>query len=280
MAAAGNRVERFYDAHPINETQILDALRRRGIARDAVTQEVLREFDQDHYGGLPALEALASRAGITNEQYVVDLCSGLGGPARYLAGTRGCRVLGVDFTASRHEAAIRLTSMARLSHRAQFCHADVRDVPFPDASFDVAISQEGFAHVPDKARLIAEVARLVKPGGVIAFTDIVRRVPLAPEVSQRLYDEMAFNEIESAEGYAELLGRNGCVSVSREDLTGEWTTILRERLAMYRSMRESTIAVHGAEAFARWDAAYTHFVSLYTSGVLGGVRIVARRGRT
>jgi ubiquinone/menaquinone biosynthesis C-methylase UbiE len=188
MSASGNRVERFYDAHPINEAQILQALERRGIAPGAVTPELLREFDQDHYGGLPALELLANRAGIASEHYVVDLCSGLGGPARHLANTRGCRVLGVDFTASRHQAAIRLTALARQAHRVQFCHADVRDVPFPDGSFDVAISQEGFAHVPDKARLVAEVARLVKPGGVIAFTDIVRRVPLAPEVAQRLYD--------------------------------------------------------------------------------------------
>ncbi len=240
---------------------------------------LLREFDQDHYGGLPALDALANRAGISSEHYVVDLCSGLGGPARHLANTRGCRVLGVDLTASRHDAAIRLTTLARQSHRVQFVLADVRDVPFPDASFDAALSQEGFAHVPDKARLVAEAVRLVKPGGVVAFTDIVRRVTLAPEVAQRLYDEMAFNDIESAEGYVELLARNGCVSVAREDLSAEWTAILQDRLRMYRGMREATIAVHGADAFERYDAAYSHFVSLYTAGVLGGVRIVARRGR-
>jgi sarcosine/dimethylglycine N-methyltransferase len=280
MAAPGNRVERFYDEHPINEEQIQAALQRRGVAPEAVTPEVLREFDQDHYGGIPALEVLASRAGITNERYVVDLCSGLGGPARHLANTRGCRVVGVDFTASRHHAALRLTALARLSHRVNFCLADVRDVPFPHDSFDVAISQEGFAHVPDKSRLVTEIARLVKPGGAIAFTDIVRRVPLAPAVGQRLYDEMAFNDIESAEGYAELLARNGCISVAREDLTDHWTTLLQDRLRMFRGMRESTIAVHGLEAFERYEAAYVHFVSLYTSGVLGGVRIVARRGRT
>ncbi len=279
MPGPGNRVERFYDAHPMNESQIMQALVRRGIAPGAVTPEVLREFDQDHYGGLAALDLLANRAGITNEHYVVDLCSGLGGPARHLANTRGCRVLGVDFTRSRHEAAVRLTALARQSHRVQFVLADVRDVPFPDASFDVAIAQEGFAHVPDKARLVAEVARLVKAGGVIAFTDIVRRTTLAPDVAQRLYDEMAFNDIESAEGYAELLARNGCVSVAREDLAAEWTELLQARLSMYRGMRESTIAVHGAEAFERYDAAYSHFVGLYASGVLGGVRIVARRGR-
>ena len=43
-----------------------------------------------------------------------------------------------------------------------------------DASFDVVIGQEAWCHVPDKPRLIAECARVVKPGGVIAFTDILR----------------------------------------------------------------------------------------------------------
>jgi ubiquinone/menaquinone biosynthesis C-methylase UbiE len=279
MAGGEGPVGAFYDRHPINEEQILGALRERGIVSGAIPPEALQELDQDHYGGIEALDTLAHRAGIAEHHYVVDLCSGVGGPARYLARTRGCRVLGVDLTASRHRAAVRLTQMAQLSHRVSFCHADVRDVPFPDASFDVAVSQEAFAHVPDKPRLVAELARLVRPGGTIAFTDIVRRVPLEPAVAERLAAEMTFTEIESSLGYVRLLEAQGCAVVSEEDLSAGWTELLQRRLEMYRGLRASTVKKLGEAAYERYDAAYAHFVSLYAYGVLGGVRLVARRGR-
>lgn len=280
MAEGKGRVESFYDCHPINEEQILGALRDRGVASRTIPPEALQELDQDHYGGIEALDLLAQRAGIAEQHYVIDLCSGVGGPARYLARTRGCRVLGVDLTASRHHAAVRLTQRAQLSHLVSFCNADVRDVPFPDASFDVVLSQEAFAHVPDKPRLVAELVRLVRPGGTIAFTDIVRRAPLDADTADRLASGMAFTEIESSPGYVRLLEAHGCTVVSEEDLSEEWTALLQRRLEMYRGLRASTVRTHGEEAYARYDAAYGHFVSLYAYGVLGGVRLVARRGRT
>ena len=71
----------FYDTHPINEAEIRAKLRARGLADDAVTEREMSEFDQDHYGGVAALEALADAAGITASTRVLDVCSGMGGPA-------------------------------------------------------------------------------------------------------------------------------------------------------------------------------------------------------
>src|SRR6266852_2984261 len=76
----------FYDRHPISEAQVLAALgRRRGGDLSRLTPDELFEFDQDHYGGLAAVDALARRAGITAASRVLDVCAGLAGPARFLA---------------------------------------------------------------------------------------------------------------------------------------------------------------------------------------------------
>ena len=83
MAVA--RVVDFYDRHPINEGQILETLARRGKDLSALAPEDLFDLDQDHYGGLPAVEALARLGGVHQASRVLDLCSGLGGPARFLA---------------------------------------------------------------------------------------------------------------------------------------------------------------------------------------------------
>lgn len=270
-------VVRFYDNHPINEQQIMGALAARGIAPDAISEDHLQEFDQDHYGGVAALTRLAAEAGIARPHRVLDICSGMGGPARLLAHTLGCRVTGIDLTASRVEAATRLTGLARLSHLVEFRRGNALALPFADASFDVAISQEAWAHVPDKRRLVSEAVRVVKPGGKIAFTDIVHLGALSPEAAGRLREAMTFTEIERLESYATRLEDNDCTVLQCTDLSEAWTRILRERLAMYRSLRESTIAKFGVEGYARYDAAYSFFVSLYEDGILGGVRYVAAR---
>ncbi|HVL57739.1 MAG TPA: methyltransferase domain-containing protein [Burkholderiaceae bacterium] len=277
MSAPSNPVVSFYETHPISEQQILDALRARGIALDRVTEDTLQEFDQDHYGGVPALRALAQAAGIRAEHHVLDVCSGLGGPARWLAHTIGCRVTGLDFTESRHRGAVSLTRLARLDDRVSFRHGDALQMPFDDAAFDVVMSEEAFAHIPDKPRLIAQCVRVTKPGGAIAFTDIVHRGELDDETRARLEQGMTFTQIESVAGYRRLLEANGCAIETADDLSDQWTQILQQRLQMYRSLRDSTIARLGVAHFERYDRAYGHFVGLYSQRVLGGVRIVARK---
>src|SRR2546430_15092710 len=84
------RVNDFYDHHPISEAQVLAALaRRRGGDLSRLTPDELFEFDQDHYGGLAAVDALARRAGIPAQSPGLDVCAGPARPAPLPAGRRG-----------------------------------------------------------------------------------------------------------------------------------------------------------------------------------------------
>ena len=267
----------FYDAHPINEEQILAALKSKGVPLESVTEEILQEHDQDHFGGIKANDILAAKAGIQSQHHVLDVCSGMGGPARYLAHRIGCRVTGLDLTRSRYDSAIRLTQLARLSRLVDFRLGDALNMPFEDASFDVVIGQEAWCHVPDKPRLIAECARVVKPGGAIAFTDILRRAPLEAMELQRMQEGMPFPTLETLDGYSTLLTQSGCAVSLRDDLSEHWAQILVQRLAMYRSLEPDTVRKFGAEHFRKWDETYAYFVGLFREGKLGGGRFVARK---
>jgi sarcosine/dimethylglycine N-methyltransferase len=220
---------------------------------------------------------LAEKAGISGSTHVLDVCSGMGGPARYLAHRLGCRVTGLDVTKSRHEGAIRLTALVKLDHLVEFRLGNALDMPFADATFDVVIGQEAFAHVPDKPRLIAECARVVRPGGTIAFTDILRRDGLGAAEFERLRRGMTFQSLESLEGYSALLTDCGCAVVARDDLSAWWTEVLKQRLEMYRALKDTTVAKFGAAHFQMWDETYAFFVGLFAAGRLGGGRFVARR---
>jgi len=271
------QVVEYYDTHPINEDQIRAAVAASGIAWEHLTAEILQRHDQDHFGGLEANDLLIAGAGIRATDRVLDVCSGLGGPARYLAGRVGCHVTGLDLTASRHESAQRLTAHVGLGDRTAFHLGSALDMPFPDSSFDVVVGQEAWCHVPDKPALIAECARVVKPGGVIAFTDILRRDTLSDADQARLAIEMTFPTLESLDGYRDLLEANHCTVEQRDDLSGLWTRILVDRLAMYRTLGDHTERKFGTGRKAGWDHAYSFFVGLYQAGRLGGGRFVARR---
>jgi sarcosine/dimethylglycine N-methyltransferase len=269
-------VVRHYDTHPINEDEILAKLAARGARRGALTEEELKDFDQDHYGGVQAVDILCGRARISREHHVLDVCSGMGGPARWIAYRVGCRVTGLDFTLSRVESARRLTSRVSLDHLVDFVHGDATSMPFPDAAFDVAISQEAWLHIPDKSAVIGQCVRVLKTEGFLAITDVIRRGGLTTAEESRLAAEMQAPQVASSERYLELLRASGCTIIGSDDLSSEWTGVLADRLEMYRALRDTTIAKFGEAHFEAWDRTYSFFVGLFAAAKLGGVRIVAR----
>ena len=267
----------FYDTHPINEDEILAKLAARGDDMGRLTEDQLKDFDQDHYGGIEVVDTLALRAGLRREHRVLDVCSGMGGPARWLAHRLGCRITGLDFTLSRVEAARRLTQRVGLAGLVDFVHGDATAMALPNAQFDVVLSQEAWLHVPDKPAVIRECVRVLKSGGVLAFTDVALRSSLSEQEEARIGAEMQAPGIASAERYLELLRDQGCSSISHEDLSAEWTATLVKRLAMYRSLADTTVAKFGQAHFDAWDHTYSFFVGLFVAGKLGGARIVARK---
>jgi sarcosine/dimethylglycine N-methyltransferase len=268
-------VVRYYETHPINEAQILEHLRRRGVPLDGLTEDELKEHDQDHYGGIAAVDALATAADIAATDHVLDICSGMGGPARHLAHRLGCRVTGIDLTRSRVESARRLTALVGLADRVGFVHGSALALPFADASFDVVIGQEAWVHVPDKPRLIGEAVRVLRPGGRIAFTDILQHGPMPEATRARLEQGMTYASYGSLALYPRWLEAQGCRVLRVEDLSVAWTAILQGRLTMYRSLRDTTEASFGAGRAAEWDEIYAFFVAQYEAGVLGGGRFLA-----
>jgi SAM-dependent methyltransferase len=262
----------FYDRHPINEGQVLEALRRRGRELRGLAPEDLYEWDQDHYGGLAAVEALARRAMVGADSDVLDVCAGLGGPARFLAQRYGARVTGLDLTRSRCAAGRRLSRLVGLDRLVRMVNGDAQAMPFRSRSFSAIVSQEGLLHVPDKVAALRECARVARPGARIAFTDWVATPRLGDGERRQLGEWMAAVTIQSVDGYRALLGRAGVSGVEVEDLSAEWIEILRERLRMYQGLRADTVARFGQARYDEYDQLYRFFVGLVTAGKLGGAR--------
>ncbi len=127
--------------------------------------------------GRIATAKLAGLADIKPSDEVLDAGSGIGGTARYLAGQLGCRVTTVDLTDEYRETSRWLNHLVGLDHYISVYQGDVTDLPFPAASFSVAMSQHVQMNVANKARLYSEARRVLQTGGRLAIWDIVAGLP-------------------------------------------------------------------------------------------------------
>jgi sarcosine/dimethylglycine N-methyltransferase len=221
------------------------------------------------------VDTLARLAGVGVTTRVLDLCAGLGGPARFLASRRSCQVVAVELNAGRAAGAERLTRLVGLQHRVRVVRGDATRLPLGTGRFDACLSQEAFLHIEDKHAVLREAHRVLAPGGRLAFTDWVARPSLGDGERGRLREWMAAVTLQTLESYRALLGAAGFGAVVADDLADEWRAVLRARLEMFRAMRDDTVARLGEARFQEYDQLYAFFVGLIEAGKLSGGRFSA-----
>lgn len=175
------------------------------------------EIGQNSWTTADEYRAFFRRLELRQHADVLEIASGSGGPALFMAAETSCRVVGMDL----HEAGVRAANAAaesrRLADRARFVVGDARErLPFDDGSFDVVICIDSVNHLYERAKVLSEWHRVLRAGGVILFTNpitvtgivtreeaIVRSggmgefVFTAPGVDERLVAESGFVDIRS-----------------------------------------------------------------------------------
>ncbi|HWH47479.1 MAG TPA: methyltransferase domain-containing protein [Burkholderiales bacterium] len=277
MAADDNQVVAFYNRHPISQEQILASLAATRGHLEHLAPEDLFPYDQDHYGGLDAVDALADCAAIGPGKQVADFCAGLAGPARYLASEYGATVTCLELNPRRAPGAADLTRRVGLNRQVRIVRADVTRAPLADETMDAIISQEALLHVADKRGALAQAYRVLKKGGRLAFTDWIEHRRLDATDSETMWRGIAAQTLQSFDSYVCMLQDLGFRSISSKDLTAEWTGILEQRFAMYRKLREQTIRLGTPSGDEEFYRSYARLVALMHARTLGGGRFVAEK---
>lgn len=154
------------------EEILLDALQQAGKDMNALTIEDLAPVDQLHSRGLEATRELADLAGFDEGSSIIDVGSGLGGPARYLAQRFKTQVTGIDLTEEFCQIANLFSEKTGLKEQAIFQHGSALELPFEDGSFDAAWTIQAQMNIADKERFYGEIHRVLKPGGRFVFQDM------------------------------------------------------------------------------------------------------------
>jgi len=234
--------------------------------------------EQIHVGAERETDILAGKTGVGPATHLLDVCSALGGPARYLARKYGCRVTGLDATRRMHEEAVRRTQEAGLEERLDFRLGNALDMPFRAESFDVVWGQDAWCYITDKQRLIEECARVLKPGGILAFTDWLETGTMNDKEWEALNSFMVFPYMETLEGYAALAEAAGLTVVEKEDLTPDFASHIQHYLdQVQQTYRDGIVANYGQEMYDEVVRGITLWRDASAEGKVGRGRLVARK---
>ena len=132
---------------------------------------------------------------------VLDMGSGYGGPARYVAGMYGCRVTGLNLSEVENTRARELNAEQGLSDRVEIVDGSFESVPADDNSFHAVFSQDALLHSDRRDRAVGEAVRVLKPGGVFAFTDIMQADDCPPGVLDPILARIHLTSLASPDYY-------------------------------------------------------------------------------
>jgi cyclopropane fatty-acyl-phospholipid synthase-like methyltransferase len=261
----------YSDVHRIhNELTALGIDHEQGLRVDQLTP-----FDQYHYFGTDAVDEALGVLALAPGARVLDVGSGIGGPARYMAAKTGVHVTALELQPDLNEVARGLTARCGLSSRVNHVCGDILDGGV-ERNYDAIVSFLCFLHIPDKAKLLAACRAALKPEGVMYIEDYGKPRELFADEIEALSVKVQCSQLPRPDEYEAQLVACGFSNVQMSDVTSDWTEFTASRLAMFRAARARNTAVHGADIVDGLDDFYSAVANLFQAGAIAGLKIVAR----
>lgn len=179
-----------------------------------------------HPGGLELTKELGEKLGIGENDKVLDIASGTGTSAIFLAKNFGCKVTGIDLAKKSVEEAINNASRENVSKLVYFELGDAEKLDFEDESFDFVIAECSFCLFPDKKKASDEMYRVLKTDGKLGMSDVVVNGELPEKMKSILYKFICIEDAKSEKEYENILKSSGFNDFNFEDKKNEVLNLL------------------------------------------------------
>lgn len=180
-------------------------------------------------------------------QRFLDVGCGTGRPAIRLAQAIGCDITGITVSATQIGLANERAQAEGVSDRVQFQYGDAMAMPFPDNSFDAAWAFESMFHMPDRAQVLGEINRVLRPGGVLLIADGIEIAPMTEQQRMILYSAFAVGSFVTKEQYAEDVRAAGMESVEVLDVSTNIKKTVSKTLENMPARQAELEAIYGPE---------------------------------
>jgi cyclopropane fatty-acyl-phospholipid synthase-like methyltransferase len=236
----------------------------------------LTAFDQYHYHGTDAVDIAIASFDIKSGDRVLEIGSGIGGPARHIADTTGAKVVALELQPDLDETARDLTNRCGLTERIDHVCGDVLEYSPGALQFDVIVSWLAFFHIEQRQELLARCKNWLKPSGGLFVEDLFAGGEFTSAEQEEL-DVILFSRyLPSRNVYEEDFRDAGFSGIHATDMSEDWRQFTHERYESFCGNRQRLETVHGEELVAGLDSFYGTVARLFKGGHLGGIRLVAK----
>jgi SAM-dependent methyltransferase len=235
------RIDLFDSTYTHFTQQVLEAVRRDTFGRD---------IGQNSWLTLEEYDRFITWLRLAPEQHVLEVASGSGGPALYLANRIGCRVTGIDANESGVATAIQSAVKSNQTERVRFKVADANmPLPFEENSFDAILCIDSMNHFPDRLDVFREWHRILRPGRSAVFSDPVvitgpvtnDELALRSSIGLFLFVPPGVNE--------EFIAKAGFQLVQQQDVTENAALVSGRWHQARERYKEALLQIEGEERF-------------------------------
>jgi len=261
-----------------NVDRIFNELREIGKSTSStLLVEDLTKFDQLHYHGTDAIDIFIEKLEINEKTKILDVGSGIGGPARYLADKTGAEITAIELQSDQNNLAKDLTKKCGLSNKVNHIYGDILDYDFKNQTFDAVVSWLTLYHIANHEILLKKLFDLLNPNGFFYTEDITSRINLSDADRKEIKKEIYGIHLPYFDKYISNLEQNGFKLIFSEDMSSSWTDFTKERIKKYNSEKERNIRVHGKEVYDSLNSFYNFVGQYFSNGKLGGIRVIAKK---
>jgi cyclopropane fatty-acyl-phospholipid synthase-like methyltransferase len=233
-------------------------------------------YDQYHYHGTDAVDEALERLAVGPSSRVLDVGSGLGGPARYLAQAVGCEVTAIELQEDVHRVALDLTRRCGLAEHVHHVRGDILESPAV-GEHDFVMSWLAFLHIPDRARLLERCRAALRPGGRLYVEDFHEIGRFSDAERAALAADVYCEYLPSLREFAAQCEEAGFEAVETIDVTPQARAFARDRAQAWRASRERHVRVHGEEVYAGLAHFFDVVGALFEGGHFGLGRVLATK---
>jgi len=261
-----------------NVDRIFNELREIGKSTSStLLVEDLTKFDQLHYHGTDAIDIFIEKLEINEKTKILDVGSGIGGPARYIANQTGAEITAIELQSDQNNLAKDLTKKCGLSHKLSHICGEILDYDFKNQTFDAVVSWLTLYHIANHEILLKKLFDLLNPNGFSYTEDITSRINLSNADRKEIKKEIYGIHLPYFDNYISNLEQNGFKLIFSEDMSSSWTDFTKERIKKYNSEKERNIRVHGKEVYDSLNLFYNFVGQYFSNGKLGGIRVIAKK---
>ena len=261
-----------------NARRIFNDLQALGYAEeDKLKLEDVNQFDQLHYHGTLSVQEAIESINIQENDNVLEVGAGWGGPSRYIAYKTRANVSALELQQDYSEVGKELTLKTGLESFVTHINEDFLNYSRKDTCFDKIVSWLALYHIPYRKKYTEKLFNLLNKKGMLFIEDLTLGSGFESSHKEMLEKKLFANSLEKYSDYLDTCANVGFEIVEHKDMSSDWESFTKERLKLLQTNRNNHEKIHGVEGYSTIEDFYKTVAEGFAENIIGGIRLICKK---